>query len=124
AGVDSGSLVDSSVTSPELTADATAPVTITFSHKHSFEYSQGNYWDGGVIEITTDGGTTWQDIASLVATSPYNATLSTNADNPLGGRPAFGRTNPQYPSPDTVTLDLGTQLAGKTFQIRFRIATD
>lgn len=124
SGVDVGSLVDSSVTSPELTADATDPVTITFSHKHSFEYSQGTYWDGGVIEISTDGGTTWQDIAELVATSPYNATLSTSADNPLGGRAAFGRTNPSYPAPDTVTLDLGTQLAGQTFQIRFRIATD
>ena len=124
SGADSGSLVDASLTSPPLTADATAPVTITLSHRYSFEYSSGTYWDGGVIEVSTDGGTTWQDIAELVATSPYNATLGTTADNPLGGRAAFGRTNPLYPEPDTLTLDLGTQLAGQTFQIRFRIATD
>jgi len=124
SGADSGSIVDSSLTSPPLTADATAPVTITFSHKHSFEYSSNTYWDGGVIEISTDGGTTWVDIATLLTASPYNATLSTQADNPLAGRPAFGRTNPMYPNADTVALDLGTQLAGKTFQLRFRIATD
>jgi hypothetical protein len=99
-------------------------VTITFSHAFSFEFSSNTYYDGGVIEISTDAGATWRDVADLVATSPYNAMLTTGSDNPLGGRPAFGRTNASYPSPDTVTLDLGTQLAGQTFQLRFRIATD
>ena len=121
AGGDRG---DSSLTSPALTADATTPVTITFHHKFSFEYSDNQYFDGGVIEITTDNGATWEDIATLAATSPYNATLTTESNNPLGGRAAFGRTNASYPNPDGVTLDLGTQLAGKTFQLRFRVVTD
>lgn len=123
-GVDLGAVSDSSVTSPPLTADATAPVTITFSHSHSFEYSQNTYWDGGVIEVSTDGGTTWADITTLGTPSPYNGTLSTAADNPLGGRAAFGRTNTSYPNPDTVTLNLGTALAGQTFRIRFRVGSD
>jgi hypothetical protein len=124
AGAAPGNRVDSTLTSPALTADATGPVTITFSHKFSFEFSQNTYWDGGVIEISTDGGTTWADIATLLTASPYNATLTTQADNPLAGRAAFGRTNTAYPNPDTVTLDLGTQLVGQTFSLRFRIGTD
>lgn len=123
-GADGGERGDSSVTSPALTADATAPVTITFSHKFSFEFSQNQYFDGGLIEISKDNGATWEDITTFVATSPYNATLTTMSDNPLGGRAAFGNTNAAYPSPDTVTLDLGTQLAGQTFQVRFRVVTD
>lgn len=123
-GADSGARTDSSVTSPMLTADATTPVTVTFSHKFSFEFSSNTYWDGGVIEVTTDGGTTWQDIAGLVTTSPYNSTLTTTSDNPLGGRAAFGRTNTAYPATDSVTLDFGTNLAGQTFQLRFRVVTD
>lgn len=123
-GADGGSRSDSSLTSPALTADATAPVTITFSHKFSFEYSQNQYFDGGVIEISTDSGATWKDISMFVATAPYNGTLTTMSDNPLGGRAAFGRTNASYPSTDNVTLDLGTQLAGQTFLVRFRVVTD
>ncbi|MBL9013491.1 MAG: M36 family metallopeptidase [Myxococcales bacterium] len=123
-GADGASRGDSSITSPALTADAAMPVTITFSHAFSFEYSQNQYFDGGVLEISRDNGATWEDIATLVATSPYNATLTTQSDNPLGGRAAFGRTNASYPDPDTVTLDLGTQLAGQTFQLRFRVVTD
>jgi MYXO-CTERM domain-containing protein len=123
-GADSGSRTDSSVTSPVLTADATTPVTITFSHKFSFEFSANTYWDGGVIEISKDGGTTWEDISAYVATAPYNSTLTTTSDNPLGGRAAFGNTNAAYPAADTVTLDLGDKLAGQMFQVRFRVVTD
>ncbi|HEX5059604.1 MAG TPA: M36 family metallopeptidase, partial [Kofleriaceae bacterium] len=121
---DSGARTDSSLTSPALTADATAPVSITFSHKFSFEFSSNTYWDGGVIEISTDNGATWQDVATLATASPYNSTLTTTSDNPLGGRAAFGNKNASYPNPDSVTLDLGTMLAGKTFQLRFRVVTD
>jgi MYXO-CTERM domain-containing protein len=123
-GADSGARTDSSVTSPVLTADATTPVTITFSHKFSFEFSGNTYWDGGVIEISKDGGMTWEDVSAYVTTAPYNSTLTTTSDNPLGGRAAFGKTNASYPAADTVTLDFGDKLAGQMFQIRFRVVTD
>jgi MYXO-CTERM domain-containing protein len=37
---------------------------------------------------------------------------------------AYGGTNPSFPNPDTVTLDFGANLAGKTFQLRFRVGSD
>jgi hypothetical protein len=98
-------------------------VTITIRHAYSFESSGGTSWDGGVVELSTDG-TTWNDVTTYVATSPYTGTLTTMSGNPLGGRAAFAGANAAYPAPATLTLDLGTKLAGKTFQLRFRIATD
>ena len=37
---------------------------------------------------------------------------------------AFVAQNPSYPDMDTVTLDLGTDYAGETVRLRFRIGTD
>jgi hypothetical protein len=122
-GADRGAPTDASVVSPALHADPAAPVTITIRHAYSFESSGGTSWDGGVVELSTDG-TTWNDVTTYVATSPYTGTLTTMSGNPLGGRAAFAGANAAYPAPATLTLDLGTKLAGKTFQLRFRIATD
>lgn len=96
---------------------------MTFSHRFAFEFSGGTYSDGGVVEIATDAGATWQDV-STVATVGYNGVLDATAGNPLGGRSAFGNLNASHPAFDTVALDLGTALAGQTFQLRFRIGTD
>jgi hypothetical protein len=76
-----------------------------------------------VIEFSTDGGATWTDIG-LIANPGYTATLLTGGTNPLAGRRAFGGTNPSFPASDSFTLFLGNRLAGKTFQLRFRIGTD
>lgn len=123
-GVDRSTQSDASLVSPPMVADATTPVTVTFSHAYAFEFSSNTYWDGGVIEVSIDGGTTWDDVTTRVATSPYNATITNTGQNPLPDRAAFGNTNPAYPARDTVALDFGTQLAGKTFQLRFRVASD
>jgi uncharacterized protein (TIGR03382 family) len=80
-------------------------------------------YDGGVIEYTTDAGTTWKDVSEIAASSPYNKMLS-GAANPLAGRMVFGGINPSYPNADSVTLDLETALANQTLQLRFRVGTE
>ncbi len=122
-GTDSGTTTDVSLESPELVAGDAAAVVVTFDHVFDFEFSSDTYFDGGLIEITTDGGTTWNDVSMFVSPG-YNGTLGGDSGNPLDGRMAFGSTNPSYPSADRVTLDFGAQLAGQTFKLRFRIATD
>jgi hypothetical protein len=113
-----GSVSDTHLLSPPLTASAGTPVTIAFTHRYAFEPS----FDGGVVEYTLDGGQTWQDLATLAAI-PYAASpLATGSA--LAGRRAFTGTNPAHPATETVALELGMQLAGATFQLRFRIATD
>lgn len=128
-GENQDSIGDVRLTSPLLTASDTEPLVISFQHKYSFEAdvsadpSQTTYWDGGVIEYSIDDGETWEDISTL-ADPGYDGVLTGIADNPLGGRMAYSGDSPAWPSFDTVTLDLGTALAGKQFRIRFRIGSD
>jgi hypothetical protein len=115
---------DVQLTSPPLTASATDPVKVTFDHAYDFELSDAAY-DGGVIEFSIDNGTTWADVTTLTGVTPgYTDAVSTVAGNPIGGRQAFTGKNPANPATDAVTLDFGTQLAGQTFLIRFRIGSD
>ena len=81
------------------------------------------FFDGGVIEISRDGGATWEDISTIVEPG-YGGTLELEGGNALEGRRAFVAQNAAWPLRDTVTLDLGTALAGQTVRIRFRIGTD
>jgi hypothetical protein len=128
SGSDASFTSDASLVSPPLTAGP-GNLTISFSHKFSFELTPASgatpsqAFDGGVIEFSTDSGATWTDIG-LVANPGYTATLLTGGTNPLAGRRAFGGTNPSFPASDNFTLFLGNRLAGKTFQLRFRIGTD
>ncbi len=122
-GINFASESDTSVVSPVVTVGDQA-FSVTFSHRHEFEPigDMGEAFDGGVIELSSDGGTTWNDVSTLGATPGYTKTLDTG--NPLGARMAYAANNPSHPQPDTVTLDFGTQLAGKQVQLRFRLGTD
>jgi hypothetical protein len=122
-GADLGVTSDGALESPALTADATTPLTVTFTHRYSFEFAANTAFDGGVIEYSIDDGATWQDVKDLVPTIGYSAT-PLDAGNPLATRSAFTGDSAGYPATETVTLDFGTQLAGMTFKLRFRIATD
>ena len=122
-GADSGTAADVHLTSPPLLVSGTGTLVISFDHAHSFEANPPTFWDGGVIEITTDGGANWQDI-SVFDDPGYGGTITNTSGNPLGGRSAYVATNPSYPATDPVTLNLGPGLAGQTIQIRFRIGTD
>lgn len=91
-----------------------ADSVLRFWHRYDTE----NTWDGGVIEISTDG-TTWVDLGSHVVSNGYDAVLSAGA-NPLAGRSAFTGDSGGFVE---TLVDLST-FAGTTAQIRFRFATD
>jgi hypothetical protein len=118
-----GAVSDVQLATPPLAVDATAPFTMTFQHRHELELD-GTAWDGAVIEISSDGGATWADVTTLGVAPGYSATIADDSGNPLGGRPAYAGKNPAHPGTNAVTLDFGTQLAGMTVQVRFRIGTD
>ncbi|HSR95971.1 MAG TPA: M36 family metallopeptidase, partial [Kofleriaceae bacterium] len=124
-GADANAASDASLTSPSLIAGG-GPLTINFDHRFSFEANAANAFDGGVLEYSIDNGATWQDI-SAIASPGYNTTLSgtsATSGNPLSGRPAYGRTSAGYPAFATVSLNVGTALAGKAFRLRFRVGSD
>src|SRR5207253_8095667 len=66
--------------------NAIAP-TLTFWHSYDFDIEGTTAWDGGVLEISTDGSS-WQDAPFL--SGGYNGTLVTcPSQNPLAGRLAW-----------------------------------
>ncbi len=124
-GLDLAALGDISLESPALKVNATGPFKVTFKHHYSFETDVASNWDGGVVEISVDGEPFEDVTESPSAPVPgYSGTLTTGAMNPLGGRLAYSGKNPGYPADDTVTLDFGSDYAGRTVKLRFRIGSD
>ncbi len=124
-GPDQGYPGDHYLISPPLDVAVDTAFSFTFSHRYSFEYAPGAmtiYYDGGVIEISTDDGETWSDIGAS-ATPGYSGTLDVG-ENPLSGRSAFAAMSPGYPNFVTVAVALGSTYAGQTVRVRFRIGTD
>jgi Zn-dependent metalloprotease len=91
-----------------------------FNHTYSFEGTPSNAYDGGVLEYSTNGGSSWSDAGSLFDFNGYNATIRTGFSNPLGGRAGFGGASN---GPISSRLNLGT-LAGQSVRFRYRIGSD
>lgn len=130
------SVADTSLVSPPLMV-APGDFSFSFSHRFAFDFFQATgpvlYIDGGVIEITTDGGKTWKDIGDKIdaATTHYGGgTIYANNGSAIENRKAFEGTSPGYsqelPSTSrfsTTIVNLGSTYAGKRVQIRFRSVT-
>ncbi len=107
----------------ELTHDVSVPAGTTylrFNHAYAFEFSSSVFWDGGVVEYSTDGGSTWNDANALGMDNGYGGTITDQGVNPLAGRKAFTAESKGYISS---RIDLSS-LAGQDVRFRFRIGTD
>jgi len=91
-----------------------------FAHAYEFEFYDINFYDGGVLEYTTNNGTTWLDAGSLMDAGGYNGKIYSGYGNPLSGRNAFLGSSHGYVS---TRLNLGS-LAGKTVKFRWRMGLD
>jgi hypothetical protein len=118
------STTDTQYVSPLLQASPTAPVVINLKHAYSLEGDPSAFFDGGVIELSTDGGATWRDATMFGANPAYNATLVGTGSNALRGRMAYSGTSAGFPALQPLELNFGNQFAGTTFQLRFRLGTD
>jgi hypothetical protein len=94
------------------------PLTISFSHRFSFEATG---WDGGVVELSSDGGSNWTDIGAAA----YNGSTNGVTSAPIGAsRPAFVNRMVGWPNFAAVNLNLGTTYANQDVKIRFRVGAD
>ncbi len=68
-------------------------LTLAFWNKQSLETSSTGCFDGGILESSTDGGTTWTQVTTGLLTDPYNGAVSTQYSNPTQGLQGlvFGR---------------------------------
>jgi hypothetical protein len=123
-GIDNDFITDTQLVSPALAVSPTDPLVVKFDHAFDLEASGSDFFDGGVVELSNDGGATWTDVSALGVNPGYTGVIFVGAENPLSGQPAFSGTSPNFPALSTVTLDFGTQFAGQSVMIRFRIGTD
>lgn len=114
---DIGSVSDSYLTSDPINATH-AGLTLNFFHAYDLEAP----FDGGVVEISVNGGA-FTDVGSARFTkNGYNRTISSGFGNPLGGRLAFSGVSDVYLE-SIVNLG-GLVNPGNSFRIRFREAND
>ena len=58
---------------------------LEFYHTYALE----NGYDGGVLEISTDGGTSYLDLGGSITSGGYTKTISASYGSPIGGRQAW-----------------------------------
>ncbi|MFQ3582224.1 MAG: S8 family serine peptidase, partial [Chloracidobacterium sp.] len=96
----------------------TSQAQLTFRNNYNLE----NTFDGGVLEISINGGP-FQDIVAAggsFVTGGYNGTISTCCSNPIGGRPAWTGNSGGY---ITTTVNLPGS-GSRTVVLRFRMGSD
>jgi hypothetical protein len=92
--------------------------TLSFYQLYNLEANAAVAYDGGVLEISTDG-TSWADPAFI--TGGYNRTLEgCVSQNPLGGRNAWSGNSGDWIQ---TTVDL-MAYRGRSVLFRFRLGTD
>ncbi len=90
--------------------DLNGPSIFTFFHYYDTE----NTWDGGVVEISDDGGSTWTDAGSLFTQNGYTNILQGF------GRNGFTGTSGGFIQSEIDLTSYGTS----SIHIRFRMLTD
>jgi hypothetical protein len=98
---------------------------LTFQHNFNLEASDIDPnlgFDGGVLELSTDGGNTFQDIlasgGSFVA-GGYNRTIATDRGSPIAGRQAWSGNSGGF-----ITTVVNLPFVSPGFILRWRMASD
>jgi hypothetical protein len=102
---------DDRLISPPL--DLSAGSRLSFWHRFHFEAG----FDGGVLEITTDGGASWSDLGPWMLEGGYGGTVG------IDGAPRPAWTGAGGDGMQRVTVDLGA-FAGSGRRLRWRLAAD
>jgi subtilisin family serine protease len=98
---------------------------LTFRHNFNLEASDTNAnlgFDGGVLELSTDGGNTFQDIVAAGGNfliGGYNRTISTGRGSPIAGRPAWSGNSGGF-----ITTIVSLPLVQTDVGLRWRMASD
>jgi large repetitive protein len=105
-----------------------AAAQLTFRNNFDTEFSDGTFWDGGVLEVSSpniNGGTftdvTDAAVGGAITAGGYTGTISNLASNPLADRMAWSGSSGGYINS---VVNLGPNVNGHTIKLRFRMGTD
>ncbi|MFY0675344.1 MAG: M36 family metallopeptidase [Bacteroidia bacterium] len=87
---------------------------LSFQHYYNTSFRR----DGGVVEISADGGATWNDAGPYFVENGYSGNIAVS--QPLRSRDAFTGSSSTFIRSQ---IDL-FEFAGQSIQVRFRFATD
>jgi hypothetical protein len=129
--VDPATLSDQRLVSPAvvLPSVAQSPITLRFQNRQYFETpnTDGRCWDAGILEVSTNGGTTWAQVPnSAMLTDPYDNIIWNDqpGNNPItldyGATMAWCDPGQAFLN-NIVLLDA---YAGQTVNFRFRLGSD
>jgi autotransporter-associated beta strand protein len=111
----------SNLASPIYIVTQSGPVTLTFSHRHSFE--QG-FYDGGAVDVSVNGGAFTRVPLGSFSQNGYNGTVLADSGTTLQGQQAFVENSAGHPSFITSICTLGSLVAGDRVQVRFVSSSD
>jgi hypothetical protein len=102
--------------------DLSAGSRLIFWHRFFFEAG----FDGGVIEVSRDGGATWVDVLAgggSFIEGGYNDVIGAEFGSPIAGRQAWSGFSEFVDAMNRVEVDLGA-FAGEGVLVRWRLAGD
>ncbi len=119
---DPATVSDQRLMSPQVVLPSgQSPLTLKFWNHQTMEARTGGCYDGGILEISTNGGSTWTQLQNAVLlTDPYDGPVSTGYSNPLAGLNAWCG-DPQDWLLSIADIDA---YAGQTAMFRFRLGSD
>jgi hypothetical protein len=101
---------------------------LSFRNSFNMEFSDGIYWDGGVLEISSPNINfgAFTDITSAVVgasfvSGGYTGPIASDAGNPLANRMAWSGNSGGYIN---TVINLGPNVMGRTIKLRFRMGSD
>ena len=117
---------DKRLDSPQFTFFEGGGVRLIFRHNFNLEASEQNQglgYDGGVLEVSSDGGNTFQDILEAhgsFVVGGYNRTIATDRGSPIAGRQAWSGNSGGF----ITTVVNVPAFQTPSSKIRWRMASD
>ncbi len=98
---------------------------LVFSHNYSFDQSGGTNNDGGVLELSTDNGTTWFDAGPYITSGGYNGTITRTGATCGSIIPPFSDGQSAWVGTGEGDVDVNLQpFIGQSLRFRFRLGSD
>ena len=124
----STSVATNSLISPSIPLPA-SPTGAVLTFRHAWNFESGGttaLYDGGILELSTDGGTTYNNVTSpavggTFTAGGYNGTIAPDYTNPIAGQSAWGGAQGTFV---TSTLVLPIALNGQIILLRWRAGWD